>query len=127
MLWSGNGVHICEPEEAIVFEQESKFAQFDHPSQTFLRFGAQPLSNHKFDTNHNPAFKSRLLRVPDSYNSKYIEENKQVKIIQRWDRFRPKVNPLYYHFYIYLADKNSKSPICKRIRRKAIGAIPLHG
>jgi hypothetical protein len=32
VLWSGNGVHICQPIEAIVFEQESKFAQFDHPS-----------------------------------------------------------------------------------------------
>jgi hypothetical protein len=24
------------------------------------------------------------------------------------DRFRPKANPLYYHFYIYLADRKLK-------------------
>src|SRR4051812_13316168 len=92
----------------IVFEQESKFAQFDQPSQTFLRFAAHLLSNHKSDTNNNPAFKSCLLRVPGSYNSKYIEQDKgtaEVKVIQHWDGSRPKVNPLYYHFYIYLADK----------------------
>ncbi len=105
VLWSGNGVHICQPVEAIVLEQENNFAQFDHPSQTFLRFAAQFLSNHKSDSNNNPAFKSCLVRIPGSINSKYNEE---VKIIQRWDGFRPKVNPLYYHFYIYLADKKLK-------------------
>ncbi|MFL6323561.1 MAG: DNA primase noncatalytic subunit PriX [Nitrososphaeraceae archaeon] len=65
------------------------------------------MSNHKSDTNNNPAFKSCLLRVPGSYNSKY-ERNREVKIIQQWDGFRPKVNPLLYHFYIYLADRKLK-------------------
>jgi Primase X len=108
ILWNGNGVHICQPVESIVLEQESKFAQFDYPSQTFLRFAAQFLSDHKSDTNNNPAFKSCLLRIPGSYNSKYIEQNKEVKIIQRWDGFRPKGSPLYYHLYIYLADRKLK-------------------
>ena len=108
VLWSGNGVHICQPVEAIVLEQESKFAQFDQPSQSFLKFAAQLLSNHKSDANNNPAFKSCLLRIPGSINSKYIEQNKEVKIIQRWDGFRSKANPLYYHFYIYLADRKLK-------------------
>jgi hypothetical protein len=49
-----------------------------------------------------------LLRIPGSYNSKYTEQNGEVKIIQRWDGFRPRANPLYYHFYIYLADKKLK-------------------
>jgi hypothetical protein len=83
VLWSGNGVHICQPVQAIVLEQESKFAQFDQPSQTFLKFAAQFLSNHKSDTNNNPGFKSCLLRVPGSINSKYIGLNREVKIIQR--------------------------------------------
>jgi hypothetical protein len=110
VLWSGNGVHICQPVESIVLEQESKFAQFDHSSQNFLRF-AQFLSNHKSDTNNNPAFKSCLLRIPGSYNSKYIEQDRataEVKVIQCWDGLRPKANPLYYHFYIYLTDKKLK-------------------
>ena len=105
MLWTGNGVHICQPVEAMVLEQESLFAEFDQPSQTFLKFAAQFLSDHKSDRNNNPAFKSCLLRIPGSINSKYIEQSKQVKIIQRWDGFRPKANPLYYRFYIYLADR----------------------
>jgi hypothetical protein len=88
-----------------LLEQESNFAQFDQPSQTFLKFAAQFLSNHKSDTNNNPAFKSCLLRIPGSINSKHTKE---VKIIHRWDGFRPKANPLYYHFYIYLADRKLK-------------------
>ena len=79
---SGNGVHVCQPVEAIVLEQESKFAQFDQPSQTFLKFAAQFLSNHKSDTNNNPVFKSCLLRIPGSCNSRYVEQNREVKIIQ---------------------------------------------
>jgi hypothetical protein len=105
LLWSGNGVHICQPVEVVVLKQESKFAIFDQPSQTFLRFAAQFLSNHKSDTNNNPAFKSCLFRIPGSYNSKYIEQNNEVKIIQSWNGFRPKANSLYYHFYIYLANR----------------------
>jgi hypothetical protein len=107
MLWSGNGVYICQPIEAVVLEQESQFAQFDQPSQTFLKFAAQFLSNHKSDTNNNPAFKSCLLRVAGYYNSKYVEQNKEVKVIQRWNGLRPKANPLYYHFYIYFIIDNS--------------------
>jgi hypothetical protein len=38
--WSGNGVHIHQPLQAMILEQESKFAQFDQPSHTFLKFAA---------------------------------------------------------------------------------------
>jgi hypothetical protein len=58
--------------------------------------------------NNNPAFRSCLLRIRGSYNSKYIEQNKEVKIIQRWDGFRPKINTLHYDFYIYLAGRKLK-------------------
>jgi hypothetical protein len=68
VLWSGKGIHICQPVEAIVLEQESMFTQFDQPSQTLMSFAAQFLSNYKSDTNNNPAFKSCLLRIAGSYN-----------------------------------------------------------
>jgi hypothetical protein len=32
----------------------------------------------------------------------------RVAILQRWDGSRPKANPLYYHFYIYMADRKLK-------------------
>jgi hypothetical protein len=31
VLWSGNGVHIYQPMQAIVLEKESIFAQFEQP------------------------------------------------------------------------------------------------
>jgi Primase X len=111
LLWSGNGIHICQPVQAIVLEKESIFAQFEQPSQTFLKFAAQFLSNNKSDSNNNPAFKSCLLRIPGSYNSKYTGQGKEiaeVKIIQKWNGFRPKINQLLYDFYIFLADKKLK-------------------
>jgi Primase X len=49
-----------------------------------------------------------LHEIPGSLNSKYTGQTKEVKIIQRWNGFRPKANPLYYHFYIYLADRKLK-------------------
>ena len=55
VLWSGNGTHIRQPLEAIVMEQESQFAQFDQPSQMFLKFAALLFSNNKSDINNNPA------------------------------------------------------------------------
>jgi hypothetical protein len=66
------------------------------------------LSNHKSGTNNNPAFRSCLLRIPGSINNKYDEQNKEVKINQKWNGFRPKANPLYYDFYIYLSDRKLK-------------------
>jgi Primase X len=108
ILWSGNGVHICQPVEAVILEQESKFAIFDQPSQTFLKFAARFLSNQKSDTNNNPGFKSCLVRIPGSYNSKYSEQNREIRIIQQWDGVKPKANPLYYDFYVYLADRKLK-------------------
>ena len=114
-IWTGNGVHIYQPIEAVVLEQESLFANFDQPSQTFLKFAAQYLSNHKSDTNNNPAFRSCLLRIPGSHNVKCVEQNNgiadsstEIKSIQRWVRVRPRINPLLYPFYIYLADAKIK-------------------
>jgi hypothetical protein len=72
ILWSGNRIHTCQPVDVVVLKQESKFAQFDQPLQVFLKFVTQFLSNHKSDINNNPAFKSCLLRIPGSINSKYL-------------------------------------------------------
>jgi hypothetical protein len=134
VLWSGNGVHICRPVQSIVLEQESEFAQFDQPSQTFLKFAAQFLSNDKSDTNNSPALKSYLLRITSSYNSKYVEQSKgiaEIKIIQRWDGYRPKINPLVYHYYICLADGKLKdfNNTGKTRTESTIlfGAIQFHG
>jgi hypothetical protein len=46
------------------------------------------LSENKADEQNNPSFKSCLLRIPRSINSKY---NKQVTIVQKWNGYRPQL------------------------------------
>jgi hypothetical protein len=55
-----------------------------------------------------------MVRIPSSYNSKYVQRNMgtknelgEVKIIQKWDYVRPKIRMLD-DFYIYLADQKIK-------------------
>jgi Primase X len=110
VLWSGNGYHIYQPIESFVLEQEETFATFDQPSKKFLKFAAQYLSNYKSDAKNNPSFKSCMIRIPGSYNSKCIEENRgsEVKIIQKWNGFKPKINLFLVRFYTYLIDQRIK-------------------
>jgi hypothetical protein len=111
ILWTGNGYHIYQPIEAFVLEEEEVFNEFDQPSKVFLKFAEQYLSNNKSDPSHNPSFKSCMIRIPGSFNSKCILEGKdpEVRIIQRWDRqLRPKINLLLGNFHAYLVDQRIK-------------------
>ena len=104
VLWSGNGYHIYQPTKAFPLEQVDKFSRsggnkFDQqqlqPSIAFLRFAEQYLSNNKSDPLHNPSFKSCMIRIPGSYNSKCEGcSSSEVKIIQMWNGYRPKINLL---------------------------------
>jgi DNA invertase Pin-like site-specific DNA recombinase len=51
-----------------------------------------------------------MIRIPGSYNSKCIEENREseVKIIQKWNGFKPKINLFLARFYTYLIDQRIK-------------------
>jgi hypothetical protein len=50
-----------------------------------------------------------MLRIPGSRNSKSLKEGEskdsEVRIIQKWDCHRPKINLLLGSFYAYLKDK----------------------
>jgi hypothetical protein len=110
VLWTGNGYHIYQPIEAFVLEEEGAFSNFDQSSKVFLKFAEQYLSNNKSDPSHNPSFKSCMIRIPGSFNSKCILEGKdpEVRIIQRWNGYRPKINLLLGSFYAYLVDQRIK-------------------
>ena len=112
VVWSGNGYHIYQPIEAFVLEEEEVFSsnEFDQPSKEFLRFAEQYLSNNKSDPSHNPSFKSCMIRIPGSFNSKCVlkGEDPEVRIIQRWDGYRPKINLLLGTFHAYLVDQKKK-------------------
>jgi Primase X len=104
IIKSGSGgFHFHQPIEAFVLEQEQFFLSKSangEPSKEFLRFAEKYLTNYKSDPAHNPSFKSCMIRIPGSINSK---NGKEVKIVQKWDGVtRPKINLLLYEFSRWL-------------------------
>ena len=80
---TGGGYHIYQPVYCpTALENITEFQEFEKPSERFLRFAKDNLSNNKADKYNYPSFKSCLLRIPGSINSKY---NKQVTIVQKWN------------------------------------------
>jgi hypothetical protein len=118
-LWSGNGYHVYQPMDAFVLEREKPFSEFGRPSKEFLKFAELYLTNYKSDPSHHPSFKSCMIRIPGSHNSKLVERNNnngivaadestEVRTMQRWDRNRPKINLLLGSFLAYLVDLKFK-------------------
>jgi len=104
VLFTGKGYHIYQPVYCpTALENITEFQKFENPSQEFLRFAKDNLSNGKADKNNNPSFKSCLLRIPGSINSKY---NKNVKIVQKWNKVRPPIpREFIEEFRTYLIQK----------------------
>ena len=104
VLETGGGYHIYQPVYCpTALENVTEFQSFDKPSQEFLRFCKDYLSNSKADKNNNPSFKSCLLRIPGSINSKY---NKKVEIVQKWNGYRPPIpREFIEEFRTYLIQK----------------------
>jgi hypothetical protein len=89
VLETGGGYHIYQPVYCkTALENITEFQDFDRPSEQFLRFAKEYLSNGRADKNNNPSFKSCLLRIPGSINSKY---NIKVKVIKKWNGVRAPV------------------------------------
>ncbi len=101
---TGGGYHIYQPVYCkTALENVIEFNGFDRPSEQFLRFAKDYLSNSKADKNNNPSFKSCLLRIPGSINSKY---NTKVKIVKKWNGYRPPITTdLLIEFRRYLIQK----------------------
>ena len=130
ILWSGNGYHIILPVFCpMELERIQEFQEFDNPSERFLRFAKDNLSNNKADKANNPSFRSCLLRIPNSFNSKCLAngesfENSKVKIVQECNRDRPSIKSLLSDFRRYLInqkinDLNKKRKLERRLRLKS--------
>ena len=117
VLWSGNGYHIILPVYCPrELERIKEFQEFDNPSERFLRFAKDNLSDNKADRANNPSFRSCLLRIPNSFNAKTLAkgesiENSKVKIIQEWDKKRPSIKQLLRNFRRYLIDEKIKNEL----------------
>ncbi len=118
VLWTGNGYHIYQPIDSAILEEYEQFSQFEHPSLKFIRFAEFSLTSGKSDPSHNPSFRSCMIRIPGSYNSKYAEDN-LVKIIQKWDGYRPPISLLLGTFHAYLVDQKIKEmKLQKRLEKR---------
>jgi hypothetical protein len=104
VLFTGGGYHVYQPVYIpTALEYITEFSKFDRPSELFLRFAKDYLSNGKADKKNNPSFRSCLLRIPGSINSKY---NKPVKINQKWNGIRPNITREFIEdFRTYLIQK----------------------
>jgi Primase X len=111
VLWSGNGYHLLLPIDCPILEHITEFTKFDRPSELFIRFAEKWLSRGRSDPNHNPSFKSSMIRIPGSYNSKCEAAGRdpEVKIIHRWDGIRAKVTKrMLTEFYTHLVSEKIK-------------------
>jgi len=102
VLSTGSGFHIYQPISSICLDEIEDFSSYREVSKRFLKFADQYLSDEKCDPNHHPSFKSCMVRIPGSINSK---NGNQVKIIQKWNGQRPSIIPLLGIFYSWLATK----------------------
>jgi len=127
ILFTGGGYHIYLPVDIpTALENITEFEDFDRPSEQFLRYVKDYLSNNKADKNNNPSFKSCLLRIPGSINSKY---NTKVTIVQEWNGVRsPLTIELLEEFRTWLIqkkidqEKQRQKILVERSENKFIGS-----
>ena len=124
LLWSGRGYHIIVPVQET--EALEHFEDFEglakRPSEELLQFAEDYLSFNKADENNTPAFKSCLLRVPYTFNSKCFVEKRdpEAKIIQEFDTSKPlpNINNLLVEFMTFIADRKLKTEVEDERRKR---------
>jgi len=126
VLWTGNGYHIYQPIDAVILEQFTQFEEFENPSLKFIRFAEFSLTGGKSDPSHNPSFKSCMIRIPGSYNSKCSPEKNEIKVYQKWDGYRPPISLLLGSFHAYLVDQKIKEMKLKKRIEKRYGNAGYH-
>ena len=120
ILWTGKGYHIYQPIDAVILEEFKQFEGFEKPSTKFLRFAEFYLTNGKSDPSHNPSFKSCMIRFPGSFNSKCVQGSNEIKIIQKWDGYKPSMNLLLGSFHSLSCRPENKGTETKEKNRKEI-------
>jgi hypothetical protein len=80
VLWTGSGYHIYIVLDVRPLELIGEIKELsDKPSEQFLRFAESSFTNNKKDSQHNPSFKSCLLRIPGTLIPKIIQKLKYFK------------------------------------------------
>lgn len=129
ILWTGNGYHIYIVINTRPLELIKELSELsENPSEEFLRYAEMTFSLKKKDSSHNPSFKSSLLRIPYTFNSKNLninDENDQIsseiKIIQEFDKDNiQSINiNLIRDFRLWLADIDLKRKKTSRFQNRS--------
>jgi hypothetical protein len=125
VLWSGGGNHFLQPLCAdIVLETESVFTEFVEPSRKLMQYAEKLVTDNNADPCHcnTVSFNNCMIRIPGSFNSKYIQFNgngeavnippqSEVRIIQRWDGYRPNIRWILKDHWIYLIQERNNEAL----------------
>ena len=68
ILHTGNGCHVYQPIDGLRLENIQDFNFVENPSNRFLRFAKDFLSDGYADRCNNPSLNSCLAKVPGSFN-----------------------------------------------------------
>ena len=131
-IWSGGGYHFIQPIDGIIFETIKEFNIFKQPSRRFMHFLEWLVTDGKADYNHwnTVSFRNLMLRIPGSYNGKYILLNEtdnilniplksQVRMIKEWDGKPLRLSgELVTDYYIWLQDQEINKIQERRMRDK---------
>jgi len=142
VLWTGNGYHIYLPIQATVLDQYDRLAKDKYPSlfsmynskyygyfvsEIFLKFAEILFTDGKADPQHRPKFKTCLIRIPDTYNSKCLSKGKsneesKIKVVQKWNDCRLTIKLLKKDFWRWI----TKEDINKRLLLKRNGRSQIN-
>jgi hypothetical protein len=114
---------------------ESVFAEFIEPSRKLMQYAEKLVTDNRGDPCHSNtvSFNNCMIRIPGSYNSKYIQFNdmgdvvnippgSEVRIVLRWDGHRPNIKWLLKDYWIYLIQERNNEALNRlRDERKSIG------
>jgi hypothetical protein len=126
VLWSGGGYHLLQPLDAdIILEMENIFANFNEPSRGFMRYAEKLMTDNKADSVHSStvSFGNCMVRVPGSYNAKYIQKNdngkvvltpqSEVIVVHPWDGYTPNIKWLLRDYWIYLIQEKNNDAFAR--------------
>ena len=126
VLWTGGGNHLLQPLDAdIVLETESVFAEFAEPSRKLMQYAEKLLTDNKCDPCHcnTVSFNNCMIRIPVSYNSKYVEfdngevvnipPKSEVSIVLRRDSYKPNIRWLLRGLWDYLIQERNNEALSR--------------
>lgn len=124
IVWTGNGYHIYFPIRIPVidhiyifskdnftnlFSSKGKYGHY-YISEIFMQFAENYFTGGKSDPQHRPKYKTCLIRIPGTYNSKSLrsgksKEESQIRILQKWNGIRGEIGTVVDDFRIWLTQE----------------------